>query len=114
MLKIFSFLKLSLSFAAFCMSWIPLILNSSLPLILVEVFWTLLFTAFGYFSVYINFSQMTYFYIICFYLEWKLRNVNNNIKGNFNKKFRMTDNKMKNILKSLNSIAREINTYNND
>jgi hypothetical protein len=81
---------------------------------LIEVFWTLLFTAFVYFSVNINFSQMTYFYIICFYLELKLRNANNRIKESFNKKHRMTNNKMKNILKSLNSIAREINTYNND
>ncbi len=114
MFKISSFVTLSISFAAFCLSLIPLILNSSLPLILIEVFWTLLFTAFVYFSVNINFSQMTYFYIICFYLELKLRNANNRIKESFNKKHRMTNNKMKNILKSLNSIAREINTYNND
>ncbi len=114
MFKISSFVTLSISFAAFCLSLIPLILNSSLPLILIEVFWTLLFTAFVYFSVNINFSQMTYFYIICFYLELKLRNANNSIKESFNKKHRMTNNKMKNILKSLNSIAREINTYNND
>jgi hypothetical protein len=32
----------------------------------------------------------------------------------FNKKYRMTNSKIKNILESLNSIAREINTYNND
>jgi hypothetical protein len=57
---------------------------------------------------------MTYFYIICLYLKLKLRNANNSIKESFNKKYRMTNNKMKNILNSLNSIAREINTYNND
>jgi hypothetical protein len=96
------------------MSLIPLILNSSLPLILVEVFWAILCTAYAYFSININFSQMTYFYIICLYLELKLRNANNSIKERFNKKYRMTNNKMKNILKSLDSIAREINTYNND
>jgi hypothetical protein len=96
------------------MSLIPLILNCSLPLILVEVFWAILCTAFVYFSVNINFSQMTYFYIICLYLELKLRNANNSIKERFNKKCRMTNNRMKNILKSLDSISREINTYNND
>ncbi len=114
MFKISSFIKLNLSFAAFCMSFIPLILNTSLNLILVEVFWTLLLTAFEYFSADIIFSQMTYFYIICLYLKLKLRNSNNIIKERFNKKYRMTNKKMKNILKTLNSIAREINTYNND
>jgi hypothetical protein len=114
MFKISSFLKLSLSFTAFYISLIPLILNSLLPLILVEIFWTIFFTAFGYFSVYINFSQMTYFCIICLYLKLKLRNSNNSFKESFKKIYRMTNNKMKNILKSLNSIAWEINTYNND
>jgi hypothetical protein len=93
---------------------IPLILNCSLPLILVEIFWAILYTTFAYFAININFSQMTYFYIICLYLELKLRNANNSIKERFNKKYRMTNNKMKNILKLLDSIAREINTYNND
>jgi len=114
MFKISSFIKLSLIFASFCTSLIPLILNCSLPLILVEIFWAILYTTFAYFAVNINFSQMTYFYIICLYLELKLRNANNSIKERFNKKYRMTNNKMKNILKSLDSIAREINTYNND
>jgi hypothetical protein len=114
MFKISSFLILSLSIVASCLSFFPLILNSSLPLILVEVFWSLLFAAWAYFVININFSQMTYFYITCFYLKLKLRNVNNSIKKSFNKKYRMTDNKMKNILKSLNSITREISAYNND
>jgi hypothetical protein len=114
MFKITSFLKLSLCFASFYTSFIPLILNSSLSLILVEVFWAILYTAFAYFSININFSQMTHFYIICLYLKLKLINANNSIKESFNKKYRMTNNKMKNILKLLNSIAKEINTYNND
>src|SRR5208282_2774943 len=50
MFKISSFVTLSLSFVVLWLSLIPLILNSSLPLILVEVFWTLLFTTFVYFS----------------------------------------------------------------
>jgi hypothetical protein len=114
MYKISSFLKLSISFAAFFISLIPLILNSSLHLILVEVFWTLLYTAFAYFSMNINFSQMTYFYIICMYLKLKLRNANNSIAKSFERKFKMTNYKMKNTLKSLDSIISEINTYNND
>jgi hypothetical protein len=93
---------------------IPLILNSSIPLILVEVFWVILYTAFAYFSTNINFSQMTYFYIICLYLKLKLRNANNSIRISFEKKCKMSYRIMKNILKSLDSIISEINTYNND
>jgi hypothetical protein len=57
---------------------------------------------------------MTYFYIICLYLKLKLRNDNNHIRNSFNNKLIKTYNKMKNILKSLDSIGREINTYKND
>jgi hypothetical protein len=102
------------SFGIFFMSIIPLIINSSFELYLIEIFWVLLFTAFGYFCANINFSQMTYFYIICLYLKLKLRNANNSIRKGFEKKYKMTYYRMKNILISLNSIISEINTYNND
>ena len=39
---------------------------------------------------------------------------NNSIRKSFEKKFKMNNHRMKNILKSLNSIISEINTYNND
>jgi hypothetical protein len=104
----------TLSFANFCLSFIQLIINSSLLLYLIEIFWTLLFTAFVYFSVNINFSQMTHFYIICLYLKLKLRNGNNRIRKCFEKKYRITNQRMNNILKVWNSIISEINTYNND
>ncbi len=55
---------------------------------------------------------MTYFYIICLYLKSKLKNANNSIRKGFEKKFKMTNHRMKNILKTLNSIIFEINTYN--
>jgi hypothetical protein len=126
MFKVSNFLVYTLSFAKFGLSFIVLIINSSLLLYSIEIIWALLFAAFIYFSVNINFSQMTYFYIIilyyyyiilyiiCLYLNLKLTNANNSIRKCFNKKYRMTNSKMKNILESLNSIAREINTYNND
>jgi hypothetical protein len=59
-------------------------------------------------------SQMTYFYIICLYLKLKLRNANNSIIKSFEKKYKMTNYKMKSILKSLDSIIFEINIHNND
>jgi hypothetical protein len=70
--------------------------------------------AFLYFATNITLSQMTYFYIICLYLKLKLRNINNSITKSFDRKFKMTNNKMKNILKSLDSIISEINIHNND
>jgi hypothetical protein len=70
--------------------------------------------AFLYFATNITLSQMTYFYIICLYLKLKLRNINNSITKSFDRKFKMTNNKMKNILKSLDPIISEINIHNND
>ena len=102
------------NFAAFCISGIPLITNSSFALFIIEIFWALLFTAFDYICANFHFSQMTYFYIICLYLKLKLRNANNSITKSFDRKSKITNYKMKNILKSLDSIISEINIHNND
>ncbi len=113
----FEFSRISIigiSFAFFFLSFIPLIINSSFELYLIQIFWILLFTAYNYFCAKISFSQMTYFYIICLYLKLKLSNANNSITKSFEKKYKMNNYRMKNILKSLNSIVSEINTYNND
>jgi hypothetical protein len=114
MFKFSKFLTFGASFSCFWCSGIPLIINSTPSLYWVEFFWSLLLTVFGYHSININFSQMTYFYIICLYLKLKLRNANNIINKSFDRKYKMTNYKMKNILKSLDSIISEINTNNND
>jgi hypothetical protein len=114
MFKFSKFLTFGVSFICFCLSGIPLIINSTPYLYWIEFFWTLFFTACGYHSFNINLSQMTYFYIICLYLKLKLRNANNSITKSFDRKYKMTNYKMKNILKSLDSIISEINTHNND
>jgi hypothetical protein len=95
------------SFMTFCLSGIPLILNYSYNLFLIEIFWTLLFTAFQYFCFNINFSQMTYFCIICLYLKLKLTNANNSIRKSFEKKYKMTNYEMKNILIIMDFIISE-------
>jgi hypothetical protein len=112
--KVSKFTRIGATFTAFCLSGITLIINSSFNLFLIETFWVLLFTAFQYYCISFNFSQMTYFYIICLYLKLKLRNANNCITKSFEKTYKMTNNRMKNILIPLNSIISEINTYNND
>ncbi len=114
MFKVSKSLNIGLSICTFFISFIPLIINSSFELYLIETFWALLLTAYNYFATNIILFQMTYFYIICLYLKLKLRNANNSITKRFEKKYKMSNNRMKNILKSLNSIILEINTYNND
>jgi hypothetical protein len=114
MFKISKFIIFVSSLSSLCLSGIPLIVNSSYHLFLIEVFWALIFTLYALFCANINFSQMTYFYIICLYLKLKLRNANNSIRKGFEKKFKMNNHRMKNILKTLDSIVSEINTYNND
>jgi hypothetical protein len=108
-------LTIGMSVVCFFLSGIPLIINSSFELkYLIEIFWVILFTAYIYFASNISLSQMTYFYIICLYLKLKLRNTNNSIRKSFEKKYKMSNHRMKNILKSFDSIISEINTYNND
>jgi hypothetical protein len=114
MFLVSKFSIIGMSISAIFLSGIPLIVNSSLSLYLIEIFWVILFTIYSYFCANINFSQMTYFYIICLYLKLKLRNANNSITKSFEKKYKITNYRMKSILKSLNSIISEIETYNND
>jgi hypothetical protein len=114
MFEVSRILIIGASFACFFLSGIPLIINSSFGLYLIEIFWVLLFTVYTYFCANITFYQMTYFYIICLYLKLKLRNTNNSITKSFDNKYKMTYYRMKNILNSLDSIILEINTYNND
>jgi hypothetical protein len=114
MFKVSKSLTMGLSIGSFFVSLIPLIINSSFELYLIEIFWSLLIAACNYFASNIILSHMTYFYIICLYLKLKLRNANNSITKNFEEKYKITNYRMKNILISLNSIILEINTYNSD
>ncbi len=112
--EVLNFATIGTAFTGFCISGIALSINSSFSLFFIEIFWVLLFTAFQNYCISFNLSQMTYFYIICLYLKFKLRNGNNNVRKIFWNKRYITYNKMKNILKPLNSIASEINTYSNN
>jgi hypothetical protein len=107
-------LTFGMGFGSFCNSGLSLIINSTPSLYWIELLWVLLYGVYAYHSFNINLSQMTYFYILCLYLKLKLRNANNIITKSFEKKYKMTNYKMKNILKSLDSIISEINILNND
>jgi len=114
MFKVSKFTIIGISISAIFLSGIPFIINSSFELYLIDIFWVVLLTVYTYFCANIIFSQMTYFYIICLYLKLKLRNANNSITKSFDNKYKMNYYRMKSILKPLNSIISEINTYNND
>jgi hypothetical protein len=69
---------IGISFVDLCLSFIWFYINSSFSLYSIHIFWSLLLSAFGYFTN-ITSSQITYFYIVCLCLKLKLRNVNNSI-----------------------------------
>ncbi len=77
MFEVSKFATIGMIISGFFLSFIPLIINSSFELYFIEIFWSLSNATFAYFCTNINFSQMTYFYIICLYLKLKLRNANN-------------------------------------
>jgi hypothetical protein len=114
MFQFSKYLTFGIGFGCFCNSGLSLIINSTPSLYWIELLWALFFGVYAYHSININLSQMTYFYILCLYLKLKLRNANNSITKSFEKKYKMTNYKMKNILKSLDSIISEINIHNND
>jgi hypothetical protein len=106
-------LTFGMGFCCFCNSGLSLIINSTPSLYWIELLWSLFFAVCAHHLININLSQMTYFYILCLCLKLKLRNANNSITKSFEKKYKMTNYKMKNILKSLDSIISEINIHNN-
>lgn len=84
--------------------------NNLIETILISIPWSLLFAISCHYSVGIIFWQITYFYLICFYLDLKLKNLNK-ILGNLILK---TNNKRKSveILSRIDSLYREISVYN--
>jgi hypothetical protein len=114
MFQFSKFLNYGLCFGCYCTTGMVLIINSTPSLYWIQLLWTTFFTIASYHFFNINLSQMTYFYVICLYLKLKLRNANNSIRENSDKKYKMSYLRMKNILKSLDSIICEINAYNND
>ena len=100
MFQFSKFLIFGVGFASFWISGITLIINSIPSLYWIEFLWTLLYTIGSYHALNINFSEMTYFYIICLYLKLKLRIVNNSIRNGIEKKCQTNYYRTNNTLKS--------------
>jgi hypothetical protein len=60
------------------------------------------------------FFQVSYFYIICFYLKIKLKDFNNKIKLRIEKKTQVNNVFIKGMIKSFNSLYAEITDYNDN
>jgi hypothetical protein len=80
--------------------------NNLIETILISIPWSLLFAISCHYSVGIIFWQITYFYLICFYLDLKLKNLNKTIK-NLSLKINY-----KRILSQIDLLYREISVYN--
>ena len=100
----------------FIISFYPLALNNTLPqLILYSIPWSLLLSYSATCAARINIWQMIYFTIICYYLKIKLISIikNKNQLRMFGS-YRMRNINIIKILKTLQSIHREIKEYNNN
>ena len=79
-------------------------------LIVFGIPWSIISSFGNYFMYNINFMQIIYFHIICFYLKLKLQNINNEIQLRNKRKINITE--LFRIIKKLNLIYSEINNYN--
>ncbi len=84
--------------------------NNLIETILISIPWSLLFAISCHYSVGIIFWQITYFYLICFYLDLKLKNLNKtlenlSLKTNYKRRCFV-------ILSRIDTLYREIFVYN--
>jgi hypothetical protein len=96
---------------------VPIISNCSLaPVLFPGILWFLIFSLFGYHISGFYLTQITYFYIICYYLRIKLRNINNEIEIKNRRNTRHSEFQLfvKYVTNSLNSIYLEITEYNDN
>ena len=79
---IFDFiLKYNFPVFAFCVSFIPLMIGRTWSqILLVAIPWSLKFSYAGTTCFMITIWQVIYFYILCFYLKLKIKEINNSLK----------------------------------
>jgi hypothetical protein len=113
LIKLSVFNAVMCGFSGLFLASIPIISNCSLNRVLFPgIPWFILFSLYGYYNVSFLMTQMTYFYIICYYLKIKLQNINTEIKNEVLNKSKLNNNIVKYFTNSLNSIYLEINEYN--
>jgi hypothetical protein len=106
-----------MAFCALLLAAIPIISNCSLGhIIFPGILWFIFFTHYVYHIADFLLIQMTYFYIICYYLRLKLRNINNEIEIKIRRNTRLSEFQVyvKYVTRSLNILYLEIKEYNDN
>jgi uncharacterized membrane protein YuzA (DUF378 family) len=106
-------LKILIPLSCFMASFIPLALHSTLiELLFFTIPWSILFSMGTTFANSILIWQLTYFYLLCYYLNIKLRSINKQILLTLNSS--TIRNNITQILIDLNWVHAEINDYNSN
>ncbi len=106
-----------MAFCALLLAAIPIISNCSLGHILFPgIPWFIFFMLYVYHIADFLLIQMTYFYIICYYLRLKLRNINNEIEINIRRNIKHSEFHalVKYFMRYLNILYLEIKEYNDN
>jgi len=107
------FMSISMDFAAIILSSAPIALNCSLyEFIFYVIPWSLLYTISSHYSTLFHVYQMTYFYLICYYLKFRLKTINSQIMNQINSLKRVNERTLENIIQSLNRLYIDIVQYN--
>jgi hypothetical protein len=104
-------------FFGFLMSMIPIVLNCSLSgIIFAGIPWFIVYTLYGKYIANFFSYQTTYFYVICYYLRLRLRNINNEIEIKVRRNIIVSEFQafVKYVTRSLNSIYMEITECNDN
>ena len=108
---IFDFiLKYNFPVVAFCVSFIPLMIGRTWSqILLVAIPWSLKLSYAATTSFMIIIWQVIYFYILCFYLKLKIKEINDSLKEKMEKNIVST---IKSIIMKLHKIYIDIYYYN--
>jgi hypothetical protein len=117
LIKLSEFNAILTGFCILLLGSIPIISNCSLGHILFPgILWFLFFMLYGYHVSNFMLTQTVYFYIICYYLRLKLRNINNEIEIKISRNTGRSEFQafVKYVMRSLSSIHTEITEYNDN
>lgn len=99
--------------AAFVASFAPLAVRLTLSQTLIYALpWSIVFSFFGQYTTNFEIWNMSYFYIIVYYLRIKICNINCKLKSIINANSNQINSLLCALLKSLNEIFIEIGDYN--
>jgi hypothetical protein len=106
-------IKIFVPIAGFIVSFFPYVMHCSLKeIIFFGIPWSILFTICIHFACNIQIWQITYFYLICYYMKIRVYNLNNSNKSKMKQKCKISNRSINSMLAAFNSIYNQINEYN--